>query len=264
MPGRRVIVHAGFHKTGTTSAQEFLHTNRKHIIPRCALVLPNRLRRGAARMAMRYSRFGTTALLDQFSADLHATLSKIEPKNRKVLVSDENLAGQMPGRDGHLDYASTPALMARAEDVICDVFGHETDVVFHFTTRAPDDWLRSTYRHNLRTTRLTMDAGEYMDIYTPAADLEGITADVAHEVTGTVYTIDLADLDDPLGPARPLIDLMELPKHLRNRLKSQLPQNKGSDDETSKALLALNRSGLSDAGLRAAKNDLLGKAKTNE
>jgi hypothetical protein len=56
MPGRRVIVHAGFHKTGTTSAQHYLRANSKHIYPRSALVFPVHLANGAARMAIRYSR----------------------------------------------------------------------------------------------------------------------------------------------------------------------------------------------------------------
>lgn len=262
--GPRVIVHAGFHKTGTTSAQKFLRANGKHIYPRCALVLPGRLRKGAARMAVRYSRFGTVALLDQFGADLHEVLSQIERKNRAVLISDENLSGRMPGRDRQLDYNATPALMARAEDVICDVFGAEADVVFQFTTRAPHDWLRSTYKHNLRTSRLTKDEAEYGAVYAPAADLDRVVRAVADAVTGSVYATDLADLDGPLGPAAPLIDHIELPAHLRNRLKPHPAQNAGPTDVMIADLLALNRADLSDDALKTAKDALLGKAEHDD
>ena len=262
MPGRRVIVHAGFHKTGTTSAQRYLRANSKHIYPRCALVLPARIANGAARMALRYSRFGTDALLDQFAEDLRAVLSQIVPKNRSVLITDEKLAGRMPGRDGHMGYGATPALMARAEDVICDVFGHEADVVFHFTTRDPDSWLRSTYKHNLRTSRLTMDQDDYNSAYAPAADLGAVVDAVARAVTGTVQAVDMADLSAAdQSPAQPLIDLIELPAHLRNRLKPHGVMNKGPDDALIDDLLALNRSGLSDEAVMAAKTDLLEKAK---
>lgn len=83
-------------------------------------------------MAVRYSRYGKPALLDAFGEDLHGTLSKIDQNSsRKVLISDENIAGRMPGRDGQLSYNATPALMARAEEVICDVFGTESGVVFY-------------------------------------------------------------------------------------------------------------------------------------
>ena len=265
MPGRRVIVHAGFHKTGTTSAQNFLRANGKHIWPRCSLVLPAKLRGGAARMAVRYSRFGTDAILDAFADDLHATLSAIDPgTSRKILISDENIAGRMPGRDGQMAYHATPTLMARAEDVICDVFGAEADVVFHFTTREPQSWLRSTYKHNLRTSRLVMNLAEYTQTYGPAADLAGVTEAVADAVTGTVYTIDLADLDGPLGPARPLIELIELPDHRRRKLAPHPTMNKGPEDGLIDDLLALNRSNLSDEALIASKADLLGKAQDHD
>ncbi|AGI66364.1 hypothetical protein OAN307_c06370 [Octadecabacter antarcticus 307] len=261
MPRRRVIVHAGFHKTGTTSAQRFLRANGKNIWPRCSLVLPGRLRKGAARMAVRYSRYGKPALLDAFADDLHATLSKIDQtSSRKVLISDENIAGRMPGRDGQMCYSATPTLMARAEDVICDVFGTETDVVFYFTTRDPQSWIKSTYKHNLRTSRLTMDEAAYMATYAPAADLDGVTKAVAAAVTGSVCSIDLADLNGPEGPAQPLMDLIELPEHRRRKLVPHPVENAGPDDRFLADLLALNRSNLSDKALITAKADLLGKA----
>ena len=202
-------------------------------------------------------------MLDQFGDDLRAVLTTIEPKNRCVLITDEKLAGRMPGRDGHTGYEATPALMARAEDVICDVFGHEADVVFLFTTRDHSDWLRSTYTHNLRTTRLVMDEAEYMQTYASAANLVDVTEAVAKAVTGTVYTIDLEDLahaDE--NPARPLIDLIELPAHLRKHLKPHDVMNKGPDDTLIDDLLALNRAGLSDAALITAKADHLKRAQT--
>lgn len=265
MPGRRVIVHAGFHKTGTTSAQSFLRANGKHIRPRCFLLLPGRVRKGAARMAVRYSRFGTAGLLDAFVDDLHATLSALDQTSeRKVLISDENMAGRMPGRDGQMGYSATPELMARAEDVICDVFGVETDVVFHFTTRAPQSWLRSTYKHNLRTSRLVMDEAEYTETYANAADLAGVTEAVAKAVTGTVSSTDLADLTGAEGAAQPLIDLIGLPPHRRAKLVPQPSENTGPDDAQISDLLALNQSKLSDEDLIVAKANLLGKAQEND
>ncbi|MBU2994280.1 hypothetical protein Q4555_07105 [Octadecabacter sp. 1_MG-2023] len=259
-----MIVHAGFHKTGTTTAQDFLRANGKHIYPRCALVLPGRLRKGAARMAVRYARFGTDALLDQFGEDLRNVLSALEVKNRAVLISDENLSGRMPGRDGQPDYGSTPALMARAEQVIRDVFGADSDVVFQFTTRAPDAWLRSSYKHNLRTSRLVMDEADYKATYGGAADLGKVARNVEQAITGAVHVADLKDLTGELGPAQPLIDLIGLPDHLGRRLTPHPAQNAGPDDELVDDLLALNRSALSDEALKAAKMDLLGKAQEDD
>jgi len=264
MPGRRVIVHAGFHKTGTTSAQKFLFANRKDIWPRCALALPAKLRQGAGLQAVRYSRFRTDALLDSFSDALHTMLSQIDPGRRKVLISEESLSGRMPGRDGQLDYSATPILMSRAEDVICDIFGTEAEVIFCFTTRDPKTWLKSTYKHNLRKSRLTMDEEEYSTTFGPAADLIGVTNAVEKAVTGIVCTADLADLTGPEGPAQPLIDLMGLSERRRSKLIAQVTYNVGPKDAMIDELLALNRSNLSEKALAAAKIDLLGKAPNDD
>lgn len=259
MPQRRVVLHAGFHKTGTTTVQTFLRANRKHIYPSCALVLPKRLRGGAARYAVRYARFRTAALLDEFGAALHDVLSALDVKHRHVLIADENLAGLMPGREGQEDYGATPALMARAEHVIRDVFGDDPEVLFHFTTRDPDDWLASTYKHVLRTSRLTMDWDSYVTAYSPAKDLTSVIHAVAGAVNGTVSSSDLADLTGQDGPAAPLLDLIDLPSNRRARLARQSAANIGPDDAQITGLLSLNRSNLSDEALKAAKTDFLNK-----
>ena len=264
MPGRRVIVHAGFHKTGTTSAQKFLYANRKEIWPRCALALPGKLRQGAGLQAVRYSRFRTDELLDSFSGALHAMLSQIDPGRRKILISEESLSGRMPGRDGQLDYGTTPILMARAEDVICDVFGAEAEVIFCFTTREPSSWLKSTYKHNLRKSRLVMDEEEYSSTFGTAADLIGVTKAVEKAVTGVVSTADLADLTGPEGPAEPLIDLLGLSDRRRRKFIPHVAHNIGPKDTMIGELLTLNRSSLSDKAVAAAKIDLLGKATNND
>jgi len=261
MAPRRVILHAGFHKTGTTSVQRFLLANGKHIWPRCALVLPGRLRKTAARMAVRYSRYGTKALLDQFAEDLHETLSAIDPgESRSILISDENLAGRMPGREGQLAYSATAELMARAHQVIRDVFGEDAAITTHFTLRDPNDWLLSTYKHNLRTSRLTLSEEEYTIAFSPASDL----AAVAKTVEGDVHTSELADLTGPNGAAQPLLDLIDLPDHLRARIEPQPTQNAGPSNDLMKDLLSLNRSDLSDEALKAAKAALLGKAQSDD
>ena len=263
MPGRRVIIHAGFHKTGTTTVQSFLRANQKHLWKRCAIALPNHIRNPAARMAARYSQFQTPALLDAFTSDLKTALSAIEVReDRKLIISEENLSGRMPGRDGVLSYAATPTLMARTEDVICDIFGVETDVVFHFTTRAPDTWLRSTYKHNLTSTRLTMGFTEYQETFGPASDLSAVVDAVSNSVTGIVTTSDLDTLTTPEGPAEPLLDLVGLPTHRRAAFEPVARKNISPDDDLLDALLELNRSNLPDDDLATAKKDLLRKGRT--
>lgn len=258
MPPRRVIVHAGFHKTGTTSVQRYLTANGKHIWPRTALVLPARLRRGAATMAVRYSRYGTAALRGIFGEDLRGTLLSIDAgEKRSILISDENLAGRMPGREGHSGYDATPDLMAEAEKSIRSVFGADAEITFHFTTRAATPWLASTYRHNLRTSRLTLEWDAYAAQFAPAADLEGVVEAVAQVVNAPVQSARLESLSGAEGPAAPLIDLIGLPAHLRQKLVPVPSQNTGPDPDLIAELLDLNQSSLSDEAVEQAKSTLL-------
>jgi hypothetical protein len=207
---------------------------------------------------VRYSRFTSKALLASFATDLRATLAAIDPgEKRCVLISDENLAGRMPGRDGQIGYTATPALMALTEQMIRAVFGTDAEITFHFTRRQPIAWLLSTYKHNLRTSRLTLDWEDYAARFAAAADLDGVVQAVQQAVTGSVQSADLGSLQGPEGPAAPLLDLIALPDHLRRNLAPNPLQNKGPDAGLVAQLLDLNRSALSDDAVAAAKNTLL-------
>lgn len=256
MAPRRVIVHAGFHKTGSTSAQRYLLGNGKAIWPRCALVMPGKLRQGAAKMAVRYSRFESATLLEQFTEHLTATLREIDPgEKRTILISDENLAGRMPGRDDQADYHAAPTLMAQAEKAIKNVFGGDADVIFHFNTRDPKTWLRSTYRHNLLHSRLVLDWDEYAINVSP--DLQNTINTIAAAVSGRVQSAALEKLTGPWGPAQPLIELINLPAHRLDQLLPHPTENRGPPENVVADLLALNRSNLPDTALPAAKSRLM-------
>ncbi|SLN55540.1 hypothetical protein [Pseudooctadecabacter jejudonensis] len=263
MAPRRIIVHPGFHKTGTTTVQTYLRENGKHIWPRSALVLPGRTRGGAARMAVRYSRFGTADLLTGFRDELHRTLSALDVgTSRKVLISDENLLGRMPGRDGQQGYGAAPALMAAAEDVIHMVFGNDAEVNFHLSTRGPESWLRSTFRHNLFHSRVVLDFDDYRALFGAASDLKSVAQDIAGAVKGRVQIRDIDGLDGPEGLAAPLIDLLNLPRHLRGRLTLKDHMNAGPPEALVDELLAINRSAISDRAAQTAKANLLEEDKT--
>ena len=64
---RRIMLHLGLHKTGTTAAQSFLYENRELIWPHFALVLPYKTRKtGLSGAATRHSVYGTVGTLAEF------------------------------------------------------------------------------------------------------------------------------------------------------------------------------------------------------
>jgi len=258
-PGRRVVIHGGFHKTGTTSAQRFLQENGENVWPASALVLPWRLRDGASRRAVRYSRFGGQDVLDALQDDLATVLSGLDlGRKRTLLISDENLCGRMPGRDGQAGYDAAPQLMASVARAVHQVIP-AADIRFVFTTREPEAWLRSTWLHNLRTSRLVFSYEDYARLYAAAADLDAAVAAVTAAVAPlTVSAFRLEELaSHPFGPATPLVDLLLLPDHLRQRLKPIAAANRAPDAGLADAFLAINRSALDDAAASAARTALV-------
>lgn len=259
MEGRRIVIHGGFHKTGTTSAQNFIFDNGPLIWPHAATVLPGRTRARVARHAVRYSVGNAQPDLNRFRRGLAEVLGGLNLGKRAVLISDENLCGRMPGRDGQAGYGSAPDLMAAMIRVIRRFVEKDADIHFVFTTRDPKDWLRSTWLHNLRTSRLTLDFESYAAIHSEAADLGRVVEEIGAAVAPyPVHTARIEALaDNPEGPAAPLIQLLGIPNEKRTRLTGLGRANIGPAVAVAPQLLALNRSDLADDVLAARKAALL-------
>lgn len=264
-PGRehppRVVVHGGFHKTGTTSAQQFLWSNGDFVFPRAALVLPGKLRHGAARMAVRYSRTGKPGHLSDYKDALAMVLGGLDlGLKRHAVISDENLCGRMPGRDGHEGYDAAPALMAATFDVIRETIHPEADIHFLFTTRDAESWLRSCWLHNLRNSRLELDFDAYRAFHAETANLASTVAAIREAVAPCpVHSVALEDLaDNPEGPAAAILQLLDHPRHLRDQMTPAQRLNIAPRPELADKLLEMNRSDLDDIVLAQRKAALLG------
>ena len=255
MISRRIVIHGGFHKTGTTSAQTCVLDNGPLIWPHAATVLPGRSRGRVARHAVRYSISGDAADLGRFRRTLAELLGGLNLGKRALLISDENLCGRMPGRDGQDGYDSAPDLMAATVQVIRRDIDPDPDLRFVFTTRAPESWLRSTWRHNLAQARLTLDYDTYARIHGQAADLDRTVTDIRAAVAP--YPVQAAPVEDlaetPEGPAGQLLHLLGLPGDARRKLTPANRANPGPDPALADRLLELNRSDLSDHDLKAQK-----------
>lgn len=250
----RLIVHAGFHKTGTTSAQKTLRKNRAALRPFTRIVL----RAGMtplceAARAFSVSRSEWDLALVKYEA---AQLAQTVPPGATALLSSEDLAGHMPGRRGLRRYDATPRLMAALHHAFASVHpGAQITLVF--TTRADAPWLASCHAQHLRATRMTLTAREYARRFRASAALGEVVAQVAERVPDAqVVTAALEDCTGPLGPAAPLLDLAQVPRDVQQSLTALPPANTAPPAEMLRRLLALNRSDLGDADLKAAKRAL--------
>ncbi len=240
---QHIVVHAGFHKTGTTALQRFLQMNGPHLWPHMALVLPHRINH-ATRMATLHSSVGDLVSKGEYKARLVAFLETLDiGQRRHLVICAENMAGLIPGRNGHPDYSCMPVLLAVARDAIQQVFGKHRPLEFHLTTRKSDDWLRSCYWQNLRSSRLTMEFETFAETFQDAADFTKIIEHARQSLGSTpLYAASYEDLKSKkFGPADRVVNAVPLPADVLRKLSLVPNRNITPDDSKIAAVLAHNR-----------------------
>lgn len=255
---RRVIIHAGFHKTGTTSLQQTLRANRTALRPDVRLVFrPGMTALCETARAYSRSREDYDLGLVKYEAALLAETLQDEDA-RTIVISSEDLCGHMPGRHGLHGYGATPHLM-RALSVAFKAAGPDDELTFLFTTRAPDPWLRSCYGQHLRAARMVWDEEDYLKRFKTSADHSKTLDLIRREIAN--HTLLNTSLEEhaqrPLGIAEWVLDQLALSADRRTALRPAPPRNPAPSDALKSELLALNRSDLEPAALRKAKHALI-------
>ncbi|WP_292263811.1 hypothetical protein [Marivita sp.] len=251
----RIVIHAGFHKTGTTSVQSMLRENASVLEPHVRVFLKEAFD-GLTESARAFSidpKKKTLAAVTRAAVAFFETVDRKDP--RPILMSSEDLSGHMPGRHGLECYDSAGLVMKCLSDAAFRRFGNDTDLTFYFSTRMREPWLRSTWWQNLRSTRLTDDFETYSNQFDAARSLDDILEEIAHDVAPARVTSFL--LEDaatlPLGPLDPLVTLLELTELDRDAVVVLPPENVQPDLGIDAVFLALNRSELPERDVQDAK-----------
>lgn len=251
---RLVIVHAGFHKTGTTTVQNTLRDNRRLLAPHLQVILrPGMVALCEAARAFSVARDPLEMALFRYElARLAEDWAPGDP--RPLLLASEDLSGHMPGRRGLTGYDAAPLLMRALAETLAEAMPGAR-LQFFFSTRAAAPWLASCYRQTLRATRLTLGEAEYARRFRASAALDAAVDAVARAVAPLpVQRCALETSQDrPLGPLAPLLDLLDLPDAVRAAIVLHPAANAALPQSVNDRLLALNRSDLDDNALRAAK-----------
>jgi hypothetical protein len=258
---QKVIIHGGFHKTGTKSIQAFLRENRKILWPHVKFLLTWRIE-PLARAARGYSTWRDPVSLLKFAVRFETLLQEISlAPGQALLISSEHLSGHKPGR-GDLDrYDAAPILAGEMAQILAQHFGENLDLTFAYSTRNPEAWLKSSYRHNLAGHKFITSFADYARRYALSADLPGIVADLSAAVAPhKVVALPLETGSKlPLGPGQALTDLLHLPERVASALKPVTPRNAGPDDAIAAYFLDLNRSGKSPEEISALKQAMIDK-----
>lgn len=252
------LLHLGFHKTGTSAAQQFLSDNHHHLAPRLQIMLMSALI-PAEKTARRFSKTRGALDLVAFAAAFHTCLMKfaLDPA-QPLLLSCEGLAGEIPGRNAVADYSALIELAPIVIGAIASAGYNKRNITLYFGQRDPESWLRSSYVHNLRSTRLTLDYQAYSDTYRKSADLPKMVSKV-RDACGNqpVTTSALEEIAQTrFGPATPLLAAFDLPESTLVKLTPPEHVNPSPDATLADRFLALNRGPLPLDALKAEKAGL--------
>ena len=96
----RFLIHAGFHKTGTSSLQRTIEQNAEALADPVRVITKDEAST-LRRAAQLYALAGDDEALELLTESIAALLAKIDPsETRDVVLSEEDLCGLIPWRHG--------------------------------------------------------------------------------------------------------------------------------------------------------------------
>lgn len=240
----RIVIHAGLHKTGTSTLQAWLGAARGPLRPHAKIVLARGMQallhacRACSTLPEPPSPAKVAARAEAFARGIAGL------KGRALILSAEALPRHPPGRPGIDSCAAAPALPAELTAALARRFPR---AAIALTTRAPGPWLRSAHREHVRSAAMTEDAAGFAARLRPGADLSAAEAAVA---AGLPHPVHRPPLETTPDPRAALLRLAGVPDTARAALPPPRHRNAARpaalDD-----LLHINRT-ISD---RAARRD---------
>lgn len=258
-PSRRLVVHLGLHKTGSTAIQRHLNRNADQLAGRLVLRTPQEgsPMRPLGRAALAYSlapgKDSEAALRDA----LAEVLAGLPANGLPVLLSHENLAGAMPGKGGETGlYPVLPQIVRLIREGAAGF-----DLAFVYYTRDMAAWRPSVWSQLVRTEgyRRDLSAFEAEIAGLPGwDDLDRRLAHAAGDARLTRFRLeDEAALD---RPGRQLLTLAGLDQAEIDALQVlEGPSNERLCDAATEFMRRLNGLAIHPHARRAV-SDLVGRA----
>jgi hypothetical protein len=251
----RIVLHAGFHKTGTTSLQVTLAAHRTALAGHAHIatlsLTPGLVR--ATDAARAYS-------LDHDLASLQAGMrgwahGLSVPEGLALIISAEDFAGHMPGRFGLVDYRAAIDTIPAAVSALRDRFP-AAQVQVLLTTRDARPWLKSLHWQLAMHPEMMLKQRRFCKDFASAADFAAVIAPLTRALAGQagVTAVPLEALvGRRLGFAEAVYDLAALPDGLRAALPPVGAHNRRSVEGLADQFVALNRARLPKDELERAK-----------
>lgn len=254
---RRIVLHPGFHKTGTTTLQNTLKENRPTLKPYMRIVLGGQFTdlKHAARGYSMLRDVDTLAKTEVRFAGLLQSQPNIP--RRTLLLSSEELSGHLPGRPGLLDYGGAVPLASSYVRIARALFP-QAEIILFFTLRDSASWIESAYWQHVKSSNMTMDLEQFRERFEQAGDLRGIVERIK---AGTGVRVETAQMDawqqNPLGPLPGLLAMCDVPQDVIGSLIPSKATNTRPDMQVMLALLEANRAYPDPEARRARKAAIL-------
>ncbi len=264
-----VIVHPGFHKTGTSSLQTWLGQNRRALQPYLSFYgKADFLAAGSA--ARVYGQKPYPWRLRAFRRSFDRFLTST-PDAPVIVLSRETFSGSMPGHrrfPGRLITGYRSVAIPLGHQIIAALrarFGDDVQITFLYTLRDRESWIRSVYGHLLRSIHLRDNyetfRGRFSNLIDPRAEAEAI----AKALGVNAQYVHLAEVGDRReGPASAVLDLLGVPQSVRDALQPATRANTGQSEALEGEFLAMNRLSRNKAGLKIAKDAILKAARSRD
>jgi len=261
----RVVFHAGFHKTGTTSVQRALQAHAPLLEPHALIQTRSRnLPFSEAAIAARaHSADPGPQTLHRLALSLDHWAERLTPlPGQAILCSCEDFAGHIPFRYGLKDYRSAEAILPEVAASLKRRFGPALDLQVLFTTRAAEPWLRSIHWQLAKHHELRLKQRRFSKLFAGAADFAAVLEPLAARLVPFPLHVAALESLSPrrLGPVEALYDLIPLTEALRARLEPLPPANTSPPQDLADAFIELNRSGLPVEEIGRIKGDMIAYA----
>jgi hypothetical protein len=261
----RIVLHAGFHKTGTSSLQKALISHRADLADRFVISTraTDKALTEAAEAARAFSERQGPMRRMALVTRLYTWVGSLDlAPGQGLLISTEDLSGHMPGHKLVKSYAAAPEIARLTAEALLARFGAGTDLRLLYTTRAPEEWLRSIHWQLARHPEMKAFVEQFGRLYAPASNLDLVVDAVRRELPGVrVEAVRLEAVKDRrLGPVEALYDLAGLSAADQARLRRVGPANQSPLYDLSGAFVALNRARIPREVLRRLKLALLASA----
>ncbi|MEC7669289.1 MAG: hypothetical protein VXZ18_09865 [Pseudomonadota bacterium] len=192
---KRVILHCGFRKTGTTTIQEWMRLNAAQLPDGFAVSARDELTQPFRQAVSRHIRKPDLKSVEREAQALRAAIEGMNAET--VLVSDENLFGRFMMADDGRDIFD---LAAEILPLLERAFG-DAPLEFVFYTREQDRWLRSAWAQDVKRAGVSQPFDQWRSALSSISWETGL-ARITAALTAPVHVF---RMEDDLSASDPLM-----------------------------------------------------------